>query len=83
MDDKFKEIFKNLSPKMKEEAAEKYTEKIERKEKSLYHFSLPGEYGVGEIWINEDKSFETMDSRYNDKDIKNLFTDFYKEFIEK
>jgi hypothetical protein len=58
---------------LKNEAAEAAKQKEERKNKSKFLCRIPdwtGQGGMVEFWINDDNSFETIDSRINDSDIR-------------
>lgn len=73
----FRGMFKNLSDeeykKIIEKAQENRKEMLERKKKSLYHCRIPdwtGQGGMVNFWINDDGSFESEDSRIQDKEIR-------------
>ena len=72
-----REMFGNLTDEeyaeMTKEGQQKRKEMLERKEKSFYHCRIPdwtGQGGMVEFWINEDNSFESEDSRIQDKEIR-------------
>ena len=70
---KFDSLFGHITEEQKAEAKKEYEAKQERKQKSFYHCSIPdwnGQGGMIEFWINEDNSFESEDSRIQDKEIR-------------
>jgi len=70
---KFDSLFGHFTKEQKAEAEKEYDAKQERKEKSFFHCRIPdwtGQGGMVEFWINDDNSFESDDSRIQDKEIR-------------
>jgi len=72
-----REMFGNLTDEeyaeMTKEGQQKRKEMLERKEKSPWHFRIPdwtGQGGTIEFWVNDDGSFESEDSRIQDREIR-------------
>ena len=75
MDNKFKSVFGEMTEAKKqviEEARQERGEKLIRKESSLTLCKIPDyrQGGMIEFWINKDGSFETEDSRMDDRCIR-------------
>jgi hypothetical protein len=89
MEDMFrKTIFGNLTDEeyeqMKVQAQEKKEKMLKRKEKSFYHCRIPdwtGQGGMVDFWINEDGTFESEDSRIQDKEIRNGVKKFANDWV--
>lgn len=83
---KFKSVFGELTEDRKEAIKQAEINRIKmlkRKEKSFYHCRIPdwtGEGGMREFWVNKDGSFESEDSRIQDKEIRKGIKKFAEDW---